>query len=218
MIAIAVCIITFFLGAFMWTLWEYLLHRFAMHELNGKGIMSREHLEHHVKSSWSFDYTHILSWLGIGVVGSAVWFPLAAWITSQVWSSGPAWAVGISMAIGWACGYAFYEYQHAASHLRAPKTEYQHWLRKHHFHHHFGHPKMNHGVTTAIWDKLFGTLERPEKVRVPRRLAMVWLVDDDGNLHDDFAHDYELVGSANADHRQEQVDRAKAFASIAPDP
>lgn len=214
----AVCIIVFFFGAAMWTLWEYLLHRFAMHELNGKGIMSREHLEHHVKASWAFDYTHILSWLGIGVVGSAVWLPLTAWITTMLWPSGPSWLVGAAMAVGWACGYGFYEYQHAVSHLRAPTTPYQHWLRKHHFHHHFGHPRTNHGVTTAVWDKLFGTLEQPEKVNVPRRLAMVWLLDDDGNVHSEFANDYQLIGTAHTSDRQEQIDRAKAFASIAPDP
>src|SRR5215208_2605466 len=37
-------------GFALWTLAEYLLHRFAMHEMGGKGMMSREHLEHHVES------------------------------------------------------------------------------------------------------------------------------------------------------------------------
>jgi hypothetical protein len=36
-----------------------------MHELNGKGIMSREHLEHHVAAGWSFSYIHLLSWAGM---------------------------------------------------------------------------------------------------------------------------------------------------------
>ena len=34
-------------GAVSWTAAEYGLHRFAMHELRGRGLASREHLSHH---------------------------------------------------------------------------------------------------------------------------------------------------------------------------
>ena len=44
----------FVVGAFIWNLAEYVLHRFAMHHLHGRGIMSREHLVHHVKAGWNF--------------------------------------------------------------------------------------------------------------------------------------------------------------------
>ena len=74
----------------------------------------------------------------------------------------------------------------------------------------------NHGVSTAVWDRVFGTLERPERVRVPRRLALRWLVDDDGELRDGFAADYVLVGSVDRDERTAHLDRVRAFASQAP--
>lgn len=198
-------------GVNLWFLFEYLLHRFAMHELHGKGIMSREHLEHHVRAGWSFSATHLLSWLGVGVVGAAVWFPIG-WLVA-----GPAAAWGV--ALGWPIGYAFYEYEHAVAHLRPPRTSYQRWVRKNHFHHHFGKPMTNHGVSVGWWDVVFGTQERPEKVRVPRRFAagLGWLLDEHGELRPEFADDYELVGSLDCSERQEQIDRAKAFASIAPD-
>ena len=150
-------------GANLWFLFEYLLHRFATHELHGKGIMSREHLEHHVHAGWSFSYTHLLSWAGVGLVGAAVWFPVG-WLVA-----GPAAAWGV--ALGWPIGYAFYEYEHAVSHLRPPRSSYQRWVRKNHFHHHFGKPMANHGVSVGWWDVVFGTQERPERVRVPRRFA-----------------------------------------------
>ena len=195
-------------GWALWTLAEYLLHRFAMHHLYGRGIMSREHLEHHVHASWSFDLTHLLSWAGMLAVGVGVWMPLTRWI------AGPA--AGIGVAVGWAVGYGVYEYCHAQAHLRGPSGTYSHWLRVHHFHHHFGHPMANHGVSTAVWDRVFGTLERPERVRVPRRLALRWLVDDDGELRDGFAADYVLVGSVDRDERTAHLDRVRAFASQAP--
>lgn len=195
-------------GAALWTLFEYLLHRFAMHHLHGRGIMSREHLEHHVHSSWSFSSTHLLSWAGMLLVGFAVWMPLAWWI------AGPA--TGVAVALGWALGYFFYEYVHAMSHLRAPTGRYSRFVRRHHFHHHFGHPMSNHGVTTSVWDRVFGTLERPDAVRVPRRLALPWLVDENREIRPEFRDDYVLVGAADPDERTAQLDRVRAFASIAP--
>ena len=70
-------LLAFPIGWFLWTWAEYMLHRFAMHHLHGKGIMSREHLEHHVTSGWSFDKNHILSWTGMLLVGFLGWAPLA---------------------------------------------------------------------------------------------------------------------------------------------
>jgi sterol desaturase/sphingolipid hydroxylase (fatty acid hydroxylase superfamily) len=195
-------------GALLWTFAEYMLHRFAMHELRGRGMMSREHLEHHVRATWTFDPVVLLSWLGVLVVGAGVWGPLG-WLVA-----GPA--VGIGLGAGWVLGYGFYELQHALAHLRAPGTRYAAWLRRHHFHHHFGHPMANHGVTTAVWDRVFGTLEVPERVRVPRRLVLPWLVDEHGAIRPEFAADYELVGDDRADERLAAIDRARAFASIAP--
>ena len=193
-------------GAALWTLAEYLLHRFAMHALNGKGIMSREHLEHHVTSSWSYSHTTLLSWAGVIVVGTLLWAPIG-WLILGL--------PGLALGLGWVIGYAGYEHQHAMAHLKGPQGRYSTWLRRHHFHHHFGHPKSNHGVTSPVWDRVFGTYESPEQVRVPRRLALPWMLDD-GELRADLAQDYVLVGSADRASRAAQLDRARAFASIAP--
>ena len=194
-------------GAALWTLAEYLLHRFAMHALNGRGIMSREHLEHHVGSGWSFSNTHLLSWAGVILVGIGVWAPIG-WLVAGV--------PGLALGAGWCLGYAGYEHQHAMAHLRGPRGRYSTWLRRHHFHHHFGHPRANHGVTTSVWDRVFGTHERPDRVRVPRRLAQPWMLDGD-RLRPEYEADYVLVGSADRSSRAAQLDRVRAFASIAPE-
>lgn len=201
--------LAFPLGWALWTLAEYLLHRFAMHHLYGKGIMSREHLEHHVHASWSFDTTHILSWTGMLLVGAVLWAPLAWLVTGSV-------LAGVTLMVGWAFGYFFYEYQHAVCHLRPPKTRYQRWVRIHHFHHHFGAPMRHHGVSIGVWDVVFGTKDHPERIRVPRRLALPWLLDEAGEVRPEFAGDYELVGSVGDDERLAKIDRARAFASLAP--
>ncbi len=206
---VATALVAFLAGWFLWTLGEYVLHRFAMHELHGKGIMSREHLEHHVHSSWNFGSTLLLAWLGVVLVGFGLWTPIG-WLVG-----GPV--VGLALGAGWIVGYFTYEYQHAVAHRRPPTGRYSTWLRRHHFHHHFGHPMANHGVSVPWWDKVFGTYEAPGQVRVPRRLALPWLVDEDGEVRPEFAADYVLVGSATTDERQAGIDRARAFASVAPD-
>ncbi|MCU1499924.1 MAG: Fatty acid hydroxylase-like protein [Acidimicrobiales bacterium] len=198
----------FVVGFFLWGFAEYVLHRFAMHELKGRGMMSREHLEHHVAAKWSFSSVHLLSWAGMLLVGILLWMPLGWAAISSVF--------GVSVAVGWSAGYFTYEYNHAAAHLRGPSGRYTRWLRKHHFHHHFGHPMKNHGVSWPLWDIVFRTIERPVHVRVPRRLAPVWMVDAEGDLLPDFADDYVLVGDRSSDERLAALDRARAFASVAP--
>lgn len=201
-------LVGFVAGFLAWGLGEYLLHRFAMHELYGKGIMSREHLRHHVKADWNFGGLMLLSWLGIVLVGSVLLLPLG-WLTVSL-------PFGISLAVGWAVGYFFYEYHHAASHLKAPKGRYTTLVRHHHFHHHFGHPMSNHGVTTPFWDIVFRTREKPDVVRVPRRMAMPWLLDDAGQLRPEFADRYQLVGSERSDERLAAIDKARAYSSRPP--
>jgi len=209
MITILLLLAAFVVGFNLWGLFEYLLHRFAMHHLHGKGIMSREHLEHHVAAGWRFSTTHLLSWAGMLLVGFAAWMPLG-WITVSWW-------FGLAVAIGWSLGYFFYEYQHAQAHLKAPGNRYERWVRKHHFHHHFGHPMSNHGVTMPWWDHVFGTMQAPERVRVPRRMAQPWMLDGAGELRAEFDDDYVLVGSTDRTERLAQLDRARAFASAAPE-
>ena len=197
------------LGVALWTLGEYVLHRFAMHQLRGRGILSREHLEHHVTARWSFDPLIVFAWLGIVLIG------VFGWGVPGLLVAGPL--AGASLAAGWILAYGHYELQHAMAHRRGPTGRYTRWLRRHHFHHHFGHPMANHGVTTGFWDRVFGTYEAPDRVRVPRRMAPAWMVDAEGRIRSDYADDYEMVGTAGtADERLAMLDRVRAFASVAP--
>ena len=67
------------------------------------------------------------------------------------------------------------------------------YLRRHHFHHHFVDGRKNHGVTTPIWDFVFGTYEQPTKIRVPAKLCMPWLRDPaTGGIRAEHAATYEL--------------------------
>jgi sterol desaturase/sphingolipid hydroxylase (fatty acid hydroxylase superfamily) len=193
-------------GMALWTFGEYLMHRFAMHAMRGKGMASREHLRHHaerdsVLESWYF------AWTGVITVGIAL-------AINAAWLLGP---VGVCLGAGWVAGYGFYDWIHWRAHRRPVAHPYERWVRRHHFHHHFGHPTANHGVTTPVWDLVFGTYERVDgPLRVPRRLAMVWLVDDAGQVRPEYAGDYALAGSIPWTDAQAAVDHDRAFANLAP--
>lgn len=64
-----------------------------------------------------------------------------------------------------------------------------------HVQHHFHIPRMNVGVTSAVWDRVFGTYVPFSKpLAVPQRLARPWLMDpDSGKIADEYARDYVLV-------------------------
>ena len=71
-------------------------------------------------------------------------------------------------------------------------------------------------MTTPIWDVVFGTRLVVERVRVPRRLAMPWLVDANGEILAAYAADYELVGSRRRDEQTRRLDTAAAMANERP--
>lgn len=193
------------IGWFAWTFSEYALHRWAMHELMGRGLLSREHLAHHTAPNRTgLGKLTVLQWTGILLVGAAVTLPVVLAAGARGWYFG----------VGWALGYAWYEIFHARSHLRPPMRVFRRYdlrLRHHHFHHHFGHPMSNHGVTMALWDRVFGTYERAGRITVPHAAAPSWLLGPDGRVPEEFAEQYLIVGDpASRAARREAIAAARA--------
>lgn len=175
----------FVLGALGWTLAEYVLHRFDGHGMKGRTAFSREHLAHHKDPSYFAPWA--LKWmLAVPVVGglSLVLVPLLG-------------VVGITAAVGFTAGWLGYEWLHRRLHTHGPLNGYGAWARRHHFHHHFNDARTNHGVTSPVWDWLFGTLAETDVVRVPRRLAPVWLMTAD-ELDPAYSGEYVLRGRARS--------------------
>ncbi len=175
-------VIAFVSGVFAWTFIEYLMHRFGGHQKRlGKQVM-REHLQHHATPDYFTSFAKKLA-LAVPVLGTLA---LIGYLLL-----GPA---GLALALGTSFGWVFYEQLHRATHVRGPRNRYGEWARLHHLHHHFHSPKANHGVTTPLWDLVFGTLERPERVTVPRRhvRCFAWLLDGE-QVDARYAERYRLV-------------------------
>ena len=192
-------------GALSWSAAEYGLHRFAMHEMRGKGLASKEHLAHHADVTYfSPTSKKLLSAATTSAVVTPVVWALRGRRTALAYTGGM-----LSM-------YATYEVLHRRAHTHPPTNAYGRWLRRSHMHHHFGAPMRNHGVTSPVWDKVFGTYQEPGVVTVPKRMAPVWLLDEAGEVHPELAGDYRVKSGRPRDAAQAEQDRADAFANLAP--
>ncbi|MFI5301772.1 MAG: hypothetical protein ACHREM_27090, partial [Polyangiales bacterium] len=95
--------------------------------------------------------------------------------------------------------YGVYEIVHRRDHTHPGIGPYGRWLRRHHFYHHFVDARCNHGVTSPLWDWVFGTFRTPTTIPVPRRLSMAWLIDaQTGDVRPEFAETFVLAQPRNA--------------------
>jgi sterol desaturase/sphingolipid hydroxylase (fatty acid hydroxylase superfamily) len=170
---------SFVFGGLGWSLSEYVIHRWGAHEKRNRTPFQREHLMHHSKGNW-FAATHKK------VITALVVIPPIAAVGTLLFGAVP----GFGFALGYASVYLGYELLHRRLHTHPPRGPVGRTLRMHHFWHHFGNARVNHGVTSRIWDRVFGTLVVPERVRVPKSLAPLWLMGDDGEVRPEFAADY----------------------------
>lgn len=170
-------------GALLWTLLEYSLHRFAFHrKLFGKRV-AKEHLLHHARVDYfaSAAYKAVLAVVVLTPIVGICILAMGA-------------LLGTSIPVGVLAGYAFYEVLHRRIHTAAPLGAYGRWARRHHLLHHFGRADANHGVTSPLWDVVFGTLAPRETIRVPRQHAakFPWLFEG-RDVAAAFAAEYRVV-------------------------
>lgn len=171
-------------GVLTWTLLEYLIHRWMGHDRRFKKTpFGVEHVRHHIEGNYFAP-----TWKK--VIAAAVFVAVLAppAIAVAGWDAGIAYTAGL---IGF---YGMYEWLHRREHTHAGFGPYGRYVRRHHFHHHFVDGRVNHGVTTPLWDFVFGTFRRPAPViRVPTKLCMPWLLDPDtGGIRSEHAATYQL--------------------------
>ncbi len=174
----------FVLGAFVWTFLEYWLHRLLGHVKGAKNPFSAEHLRHHAELTYFAPTSKKL---------------LAALLVLALTTPGLMLLFGtpgLSAAAGFRLMYSVYEFIHRRLHTHPPRTRYGRWARRHHLHHHCSRPKDNEGVSWPLWDWVFRTLDVPATVRVPRKMALAWMLDEQGSLRPEYQGDYEINGRA----------------------
>jgi len=141
------------IGLFVWTLLEYGLHRFLFHirfPIRNRvlhNIINSSHLQHHATPR---DPDIVLVKPLFGLVVSAVLFGILYLISRSLFAS-----AGV-MAGVWT-GFLYYEAVHYRVHFSLSSSGLIARQRRAHFHHHFTNNKQSFGVTSPLWDFVFGT-------------------------------------------------------------
>ncbi|MEO8797525.1 MAG: sterol desaturase family protein [Polyangiaceae bacterium] len=187
----------FVLGVLTWTFLEYVMHRFLGHDKRFSFTpFAKEHIRHHVEGDY---FAPTWKKAIVAVVFTATLLVPAARLL------GPG--RGIAYVGGLMLFYGVYEALHRIEHVTAGIGPYGRWARRHHFGHHFVDGRMNHGVTSPLWDLVFGTYRRVDTIKVPPQLCLPWLKDPvTGGIRAEHAATY-VMRAGRAAGRGESVRR-----------
>ncbi len=138
------------LGYLLWTLTEYLGHRFLFHcELPGAIGARIHHLIHGVHHVHPNDPLRLV----MPVLLSAPIMLIAHGVARLLFGM----PLGYPVLMGFVLGYLGYDMVHYHVHHRTPRTRLGIALRRAHMLHHFRDPARGFGVSAPYWDQVFGT-------------------------------------------------------------
>lgn len=153
----ALLILGLFLGGLaFWTLAEYVLHRFVFHYQPpgewGKRLHFVAHGIHH-------DYPNDSKRLVMPPAMSLIFFALFYFLYTTILG------MSITMAFypGFIFGYLCYDMTHYALHHANIKHPLFLKLKEHHMVHHYHDPDNGYGVSSVLWDLIFGTTFKTKK-------------------------------------------------------
>jgi len=173
----------FIVGIVSWTFLEYIIHRFLGHRKKGRNIIKIEHGQHHAKANY---FAPMLKKISLAIIVLFVLTIAIGGILQNI-------QYGFVYSVGLVTMYIIYEIAHRRFHLKEPIIKYGLKMRKSHFYHHFTNPKKNHGVTTAFWDRVFGTFEKAEKIYMPQKFVLPWVIDENNSIKEKYQNVFSLV-------------------------
>lgn len=148
-------------GLAVWTLTEYLMHRWVFHF---KPRSDRQRWFYFMIHGVHHDYPNDSRRL---VMPPLVSLPLAALFFALFWAALPPDHAPPFFA-AFILGYLGYDTAHFAIHHFAMRGPLLRVLKRHHLRHHFVYGDLNFGVSTPVWDYLFRTVgPRPSPVTSP---------------------------------------------------
>ena len=139
----------FALGLFVWTLVEYVMHRFLFHYMPpDKPWAQRLHfIFHGVHHDYPSDAKRLVLPPSVSIPLAAIFYFLFNAILPANYISGffPAFLLG----------YLFYDETHYAIHHFNFKGSIWKKIKQHHMLHHYQDPAKGYGVSSPLWDKIF---------------------------------------------------------------
>ncbi|MFZ2322179.1 MAG: sterol desaturase family protein [Ignavibacteriaceae bacterium] len=140
----------FVLGIFIWTLTEYLLHRFIFHwELKSKIGAKIHFIFHGVHHDYPSDSRRLVMPPSVSIPLAALFYFLFKYLIGDI-------AVFPFFA-GFLVGYLFYDTTHYAIHHFNMHSKFWLMIKNHHMKHHYQDAHKGFGVSSPVWDKIIGT-------------------------------------------------------------
>src|SRR2546428_5037118 len=142
----------FFLGVLIWTLLEYIIHRWVFHHEPGTAVGKKLHfIVHGVHHDYPNDGRRL-------VMPPAVSIPLAVifWLLFAVTLGRFAPAVSAGVGFGYIC----YDSIYYAIHHFAMKRGVWLWLKQYHLRHHYRDDHVGYGISSPLWDYVFRTTRK----------------------------------------------------------
>jgi sterol desaturase/sphingolipid hydroxylase (fatty acid hydroxylase superfamily) len=142
-------------GLFAWTLVEYVMHRFVFHFPPRTPWQERlSFLFHGVHHAQPMVKSRLVMPPAVSIPLAAFWYGVLYLVVGVLFGAG-AW-IGPVFA-GLVLGYVAYDLTHYATHhFKVRWAPYQ-YIRRYHLHHHTQTPQKRFGVTSPLWDIVFGT-------------------------------------------------------------
>lgn len=141
-------------GFITWTFTEYVLHRFVFHYQGNSWLTKRIyfiiHGNHHDDPN---DPTRLVMPPVPAIILAAILFTLFRAVLGPVRVE-PFFAFFL-------VGYLCYDYTHYAVHHFTPRTRVGRYLKQYHMFHHFRGEESRWGVSSPLWDHVFGTAGKP---------------------------------------------------------
>ncbi|NQX54524.1 sterol desaturase family protein [Pedobacter panaciterrae] len=158
--AIGLMALVFLAGMFNWTLFEYLTHRFLFHFKARTPIAKRlVYIFHENHHEFPRDINRLFMPPVPSLILSATVFLSFYGISSLILGT-PGY--GIAFFAGFIFGYLLYVSLHFAIHAYPP-PKYLKVLWRNHYLHHYKYPDHFYGVSSPLWDTLFGTKSLKKK-------------------------------------------------------
>ena len=146
----------FLAGLFLWTLAEYLLHRFVFHFRPRNAWQERiSFLAHGVHHAQPKDKTRLVMPPAVSIPLALLFFGLF-WLVLGVALGAPNW-IAPAFA-GFLAGYLAYDLIHYATHHIRMRKGIGKALVRHHMQHHGKAWNRQYGVSSPLWDLVFRTM------------------------------------------------------------
>ncbi|KAL3424496.1 CC1-like family splicing factor [Phlyctema vagabunda] len=157
-------------GLFLWTFFEYILHRFLFHLdkwlPDNRVALTLHFLLHGIHHYLPMDKLRLVMPPTLFLILATPFWKLAH--TIFYWN----WHIATAVYCGGIFGYVCYDLTHYFLHHRNLPS-YWRELKKYHLQHHFMDYENGFGVTSRFWDRIFGTQLQPPVVKT--QLIDIWI-------------------------------------------